>query len=82
MERGSGMATKAQNAGVTFPWVVQVSYAAKTGHRVTTSEGVEHRQGHRLVRTKSFGDLVSRDEPETLSNSKGNPQLRDIEAIG
>ena len=55
---------------------------AKTGHRVTSSECMDHRQGHTSDRTKSFGDLMSSDEPEALPSSKGNPQFRDVEAIG
>ena len=55
--------------------------AAKTGHLVTTSEGVEHWQGHTSVRTESFGNLMSSDEPEALPSSKGNPQFRDVERL-
>ena len=56
--------------------------ATNTGHRVATSEGVEHWQGHTSVMTKSFVDLMSSDEPEALPSSKGNPQFTDVEAIG
>ena len=65
-----------------WSWCAMQSPCPCRQNRTPWSEGVEHRQSHTSVRTKSFGDLVSSDEPEALPSSKGNPQFRDVEAIG
>jgi len=43
---------------------------------------MRYQQGQTSVRTNSFGDLVSSDEPEALPSSKDSQQFRDVEAIG
>ena len=62
--------------------ISRLASTTKTEHRLTSSESMEHRQGHTSVRTKSFGDLISSNEPEGLPNSKSNPRFRYVEAIG
>jgi len=46
--------------------------AIKDTVSLTTSEGVKHQQSHASVRTNSFGDLMSCDEPEALPSFKDN----------
>ena len=42
------------------------SSAPKTGHRVTSSESMKHRQGFTSVGTESVGNFVSSDKPKAL----------------
>ncbi len=75
---GVGLATKAQNAGVTSSYAFQVSHAVllPLPPKQDTSEGMEHRQSYTPIRTQCSGYLMSGEEPEALPNTKGNPQLQ------
>ena len=66
-------------SGLAVPCSLLAS-AAKTGHHVTTSEGMEHQQSHTSVRTKSFGYLMNLKlfpAPKAIHSSEMLRQLAD-----